>query len=100
MTALKVKESVATKPKNSIGETYARKVLSNRGSHELARPESQTRLGRILRCGAQEADGAAGRGMAQEAWRDEHSVRCRRWQTRFDHRPYRRQDAGHDYQGP
>jgi hypothetical protein len=34
MASLKVQESIATKPKNSIGETYARKVLNNwNGTH-------------------------------------------------------------------
>jgi hypothetical protein len=48
MTALKVKEDVATKPKNSIGETYARKVLSNwRGNHVADAIIAATQLGLI-----------------------------------------------------
>jgi hypothetical protein len=48
MTALKVKENVATKPKNSIGETYARKVLSNwNGTHVADAIIAATQLGLI-----------------------------------------------------
>jgi hypothetical protein len=53
MAVLEVQESIATKPKNSIGETYARKVLSNwNGTHVADAIIAATQLGLIHSGGA------------------------------------------------
>jgi hypothetical protein len=53
MASLKVQNSIATKPKNSIGETYARKVLSNwNGTHVADAIIAATQIGLIHSGGA------------------------------------------------
>jgi hypothetical protein len=70
MTALNVKESVATKPKNSFGETYARKVVSDwKGSHVADACIAATQIGLI------HSGGVLGYERAKAILREEFDIR-------------------------
>jgi AAA domain-containing protein len=70
MTALDVKDNVASKPKNSIGETYAKKVLSDwNGNHVADACVAATLLGLI------HSGGGFGDGRARQILREEFDRR-------------------------